>query len=90
MSTHMNERGPEAAQRTQDDAAERQPEEAGLVALVRNNPITAATLLASVCLGGVLGSMYLPAETYSPLRRAVGGGLLGGLSWLLVMVGRII
>jgi len=62
----------------------------GLVETVRSQPVATGTLVACVLAGATAGYLYLPAEAFSPLRRVGGGAIAGGLSWLLVMVGRII
>lgn len=54
------------------------------------HPIATATLIASAAGGSLLAVALIPADELSLLRRALGGALLGGLSWLLVMVGRAI
>ncbi len=78
----MNPTDPEAQASTEP--------EAGLLATARAHPGMTATLVLSVVIGAYAGFEVIPAESYAPARRIVGGGLLGGLSWLLVMVGRII
>jgi hypothetical protein len=60
-----------------------------LIERARRHPIATSTLAASILLGGVICALFLP-ESISLPRRISGGLLLGGLSWLLVMMGRIL
>ena len=62
----------------------------GLLATIRSQPLRAGTLALCVIAGATLGLLYIPEEALSVPRRLFGGALLGGLSWLLVMVGRVI
>ncbi|MBW2231653.1 MAG: hypothetical protein JRH17_14805 [Deltaproteobacteria bacterium] len=55
----------------------------------RRHPIATSTLIASGLVGAVICVVYLP-ESISLARRVVGGLLVGGLSWLLVMMGRLL
>lgn len=56
---------------------------------MRRHPIATATLGASILLGALGCAVFLP-ESISMPRRITGGLLLGGLSWLLVMMGRLL
>lgn len=51
--------------------------------------LATAALLLCIVAGAAIGGLYLP-ESIGLLRRVLGGALMGGVSWLLVMVGRII
>jgi hypothetical protein len=62
---------------------------ATLLESARAHPIATGSLAVCIVLGAVLGLEFLP-ESLSPTRRFLGGGLSGGGSWLLVMVGRIL
>ena len=53
------------------------------------HPGASAALVACIVLGALLAGFWMP-ESISLPRRVIGGGLMGGLSWLLVMVGRLI
>ncbi len=55
---------------------------------MRHRLATAALLLCIVA-GAAIGGLYVPESIGLP-RRVLGGALLGGVSWLLVMMGRII
>jgi hypothetical protein len=70
--------------------AKHEAEAEGLLATIRSQPIRAVTLVLCMIAGATLGLLYIPEEALSVPRRLFGGALLGGLSWLLVMVGRII
>lgn len=61
----------------------------GLLALIRDNPLGTASLLASMVLGSALCYAYLDAGL-SDWRRVVGGALAGFGCWLCVSVGRAI
>jgi hypothetical protein len=80
--------------RRDDDAHDRSAEDAAprafsLLEEARRHP--GATLAFGLCVvaGVVLGGWLLP-ESISLPRRLAGGAIMGGLSWLLVMVGRLI
>ena len=88
-SSATREGGEARAGRDADEPGTDEPR-GGLVEVVRDQPVATGTLLASVLAGAIAGFVYLPADVFSPARRVVGGALIGGLSWLLVMVGRII
>ena len=68
-----------------DESEERE----SLLAEVLRHPLPSLLFVCCVLLGAVLATFYLP-EDIALARRVVGGAILGGLSWLLVMVGRII
>jgi hypothetical protein len=55
----------------------------------RQHPAATAALAVCVVAGAALCALYLP-ESISLPRRIGGGAVMGGMSWLLVMVGRII
>jgi hypothetical protein len=53
------------------------------------HPLATAALVLCIIAGAAIGSLFLP-ESIGLLRRVLGGGLMGGVSWLLVMMGRLI
>ena len=55
----------------------------------RQHPVATGALALCIVAGAVLCGLYLP-ESISLPRRVAGGAVMGGMSWLLVMVGRII
>jgi len=74
---------------TRDDApAERLGDESLFDEAMRHRLGTAALVLC-IAGGAAIGAFYLP-ESIGLVRRILGGALLGGVSWLLVMVGRLI
>lgn len=64
------------------------PRESLLDEALRHRLGTAALVLCIVG-GAAIGAFHLP-ESIDLVRRVLGGALLGGVSWLLVMVGRLI
>lgn len=69
---------------------EHEPEGAfSLFTEARRHPGATVALALCILAGAVLAALMLP-ESISLPRRIVGGAVMGGLSWLLVMVGRII
>ena len=60
-----------------------------LMAVARAHPVLTAALLGCMMAGSFLAWFFLPAEI-SDLRRILGGALLGLLSWLLAMMGRLL
>ena len=62
---------------------------AALTALAQDHPFLTGTLVLLMLAGAILAWLFLP-EDISGLRRIAGGALLGGLSWLLVMMGRML
>jgi len=74
-----------------DDAVhgvEQQPSSVGVRGTIAAHPLASAAFAGCVILGAVLAYSFL-GEDFSVIRRIVGGALLGGLGWLLVMVGRL-
>lgn len=60
-----------------------------LTEVAREHPFLTGALVVLMVLGGILAWMFGP-EDISGLRRIAGGALLGGLSWLVVMMGRML
>ena len=60
-----------------------------LIAVARDHPFLTGTLGALMAIGSVLAWFLMPEEM-SSLRRLLGGALLGLVSWLLVMMGRLL
>lgn len=60
-----------------------------LIAVARDHPFLAGTLGVLMATGSVLAWFLMPEEM-SSLRRLLGGALLGLVSWLLVMMGRLL
>ena len=59
------------------------------VRIVTDHPVLSAALVSCMLSGAVLAWAFLPVEieTY---KRLAGGALLGLLSWLMVMMGRML
>ncbi|MDG2049874.1 MAG: hypothetical protein P8M78_06905 [Myxococcota bacterium] len=55
----------------------------------KDHPVATTALVLCIVAGAILAGVFMP-ESISPPRRVIGGGIMGGLSWLLVMVGRLI
>lgn len=72
-----------------DDPDAREQESESLFAEAMRHRLATAALLACIVAGAAIGGLYLPDSIGLP-RRVLGGALLGGVSWLLVMMGRII
>jgi len=69
-----------------DGAAEGKPND--LRGVITRYPV--ASLLFVVCVaGGAALSYVLIGDDLSALRRIAGGALMGGIGYLLVMVGRL-
>lgn len=62
---------------------------ATLIAVARDHPVLTGTLFLLMVVGATLSWLFLPGDL-SGFRRIAGGALLGGLSWLLVMMGRLL
>ncbi len=58
-------------------------------AVAREHPFLTLVLALCMTAGAALAWAFLPTEI-STLRRIVGGAMLGLLSWLLVMMGRML
>lgn len=50
-----------------------------------------ATIALALCIlgGAALSGLFMPESITLP-RRIAGGAVMGGMSWLLVMIGRLI
>ena len=59
------------------------------IAESKDHPLATAALVFCILGGAILAGTLMP-ESISWPRRVLGGAILGGLSWLLVMVGRLI
>ena len=59
------------------------------IAESKDHPAATAALVFCILGGTILAGSLMP-ESISLPRRVLGGAILGGLSWLLVMVGRLI
>ena len=59
------------------------------IAESKDHPAATAALVFCIAGGTILAGALIP-ESISLPRRLLGGAILGGLSWLLVMVGRLI
>ena len=59
------------------------------IAESKDHPAATAALVFCIIGGAILSGALMP-ESISMPRRIVRGAILGGLSWLLVMVGRLI
>jgi len=60
-----------------------------LIAVARAHPGLTAALVGCMVAGSLLAWFFLPTDI-SEFRRVLGGALLGLLSWLLVMMGRLL
>jgi len=60
-----------------------------LFAEARRHPVPTIALVLCIVAGAVLCGLFMP-ESISLPRRVAGGAVMGGMSWLLVMVGRLI
>ena len=60
-----------------------------LIAVARDHPFLAGTLGVMMGIGSIAAWSLMPEEI-SSLRRVLGGALLGLVSWLLVMMGRLL
>ncbi|MEE3325798.1 MAG: hypothetical protein VX252_00515 [Myxococcota bacterium] len=75
-----------------DGAGEEKKKESPLatwIGVARDHPLLSAALMACTVIGALAAWSLLPQEI-SALRRLVGGALLGVLSWLIVMMGRML
>lgn len=54
-----------------------------------DHPLLSAILILCMIAGALLAWAFLPTEL-STIRRLIGGALLGLLSWLIVMMGRML
>ena len=75
--------------KTEHDDAQNRSGVAALTALAQDHPLLTGALVLLMLAGSALAWLLLP-EDISSFRRIVGGALLGGLSWLLVMMGRML
>ena len=55
----------------------------------KDHPVATSVLVLCMVGGAILAGLLMP-ESISPPRRIIGGGIMGGLSWLLVMFGRVL
>jgi hypothetical protein len=60
-----------------------------LIDVARAHPGLTGALACSMVIGSCLAWFFMPTDI-SDLRRILGGALLGLLSWLLVMMGRLL
>jgi len=60
-----------------------------LLESIQRHPLRAIGLISGAVAGSALAYFLLPEEI-SSLRRVLGGGLLGGLSWFIVSFGSLI
>lgn len=76
----------------EQDSAETTDRESGtksLLAEAAEHPGATAALVVCIVGGAALAGLYMPESTSLP-RRVTGGAVMGGMSWLLVMVGRLL
>jgi hypothetical protein len=74
---------------TRTDSTANHGNDESLLDEVRRHRLGTAALVLCIVGGAAIGAFYLP-ESIGLVRRVLGGALLGGVSWLLVMVGRLI
>jgi len=60
-----------------------------LIAIARDHPLLVGTL-GLLMAAGSIAAWFLMPEEISSIRRILGGALLGMVSWLLVMMGRLL
>ena len=60
-----------------------------LVAVARDHPFLTGTLGVLMAIGSIAAWFWMP-EDIASFRRILGGALLGLISWLLVMMGRLL
>lgn len=74
---------------TRDESASPDVRSESLVTEAMRHPAATIALVLCILGGAVLSGLFMPESITLP-RRVVGGAVMGGLSWLLVMVGRLI
>lgn len=82
-------RAPREAGSHDERADDEAPRAFSLLEEARRHPGATVAFALCVVAGIALGGWLLP-ESISLPRRLAGGAIMGGLSWLLVMVGRLI
>ncbi len=60
-----------------------------LLETIKRHPLRSISLVSFVVIGAGLGLTFLPEEM-GVTRRVLGGGLLGGLAWLIPSFGGLI